>query len=68
MNQIDEILRSSLNMLNMSNNDEEDRSNKTNATTKKIESALLNDQDFQKGMGSIVDDKQMKTMETYIPK
>jgi hypothetical protein len=40
----------------------------SNATTKKIESALLNDQDFQKGMGSIVDDKQMKTMETYIPK
>jgi hypothetical protein len=38
------------------------------ATTKKIESALLNDQNFQKGMSSIVDKNQLKTMETYIPK
>lgn len=38
------------------------------ATTKKIESALLNDQEFQKGMSSIIDENQMKTLETFIPK
>ena len=35
--------------------------------TNKIQSALLNDQDFQKGMSSIIDKNQIKTMETYIP-
>jgi hypothetical protein len=38
------------------------------ATTKKIESALLNDQEFQNGMSSIIDENQMKTLETFIPK
>ena len=38
------------------------------ATTKKIESTLLNDQEFQKGMSSIIDENQMKTLETFIPK
>ena len=35
--------------------------------TNKIQSALLNDQDFQKGMSSIINKNQIKTMETYIP-
>lgn len=43
-------------------------SNKGDNTTDKIQSALLNDQDFQKGMGSILDENQMKTMESYRPK
>ena len=43
-------------------------SSKENDTTDKIQSALLNDQDFQKGMGSILDEKQMKTMDSYRPK
>jgi hypothetical protein len=41
---------------------------KEDKTTDKIQSALLNDEDFQKGMGSILDEKQMKAMDSYRPK
>src|SRR5690606_30330258 len=36
--------------------------------TDRIQSALLSDESFQKEMGSILDEKQMETMKTYIPK
>jgi hypothetical protein len=36
--------------------------------TDKIQSTLLSDQSFQKEMGSILDDKQMETMKSYIPR
>lgn len=36
--------------------------------TDRIQSALLSDEGFQKEMGSILDEKQMETMKTYIPK
>jgi len=35
--------------------------------TDRIQSALLSDEGFQKEMGSILDEKQMETMKTYIP-
>lgn len=36
--------------------------------TDRIQSALLSDESFQKEMGSILDEKQMEVMKTYIPK
>ena len=39
-----------------------------NDQTEKIQSALMSDESFQKEMGSILDEKQMETMKTYIPK
>ena len=33
-----------------------------------VQNALLTDPDFKKEMGTILDDKQMKTMEGYMPK
>lgn len=36
--------------------------------TDRIQSALLSDESFQKEMGSILDEKQMEAMKTYIPK
>ncbi|TYA53166.1 hypothetical protein [Formosa maritima] len=36
--------------------------------TEKIQSALMSDDNFQKGMSTILDEKQMETMKKYIPK
>ena len=43
-------------------------SGKEDSSTDKIQSALMNDKDFQNGMGEILDEEQMKKMQTYIPK
>jgi hypothetical protein len=43
-------------------------SGKEDSSTDKIQSALMNDKDFQNGMGKILDEEQMKKMQTYIPK
>lgn len=36
--------------------------------TEQVQNALLTDSDFRKEMGTVLDDKQMKTMEGYMPK
>ena len=37
-------------------------------TNKQVQNTLLLDKDFQKGMGSILNEDQMKAMESYMPK
>ncbi|WP_223032842.1 hypothetical protein [Hanstruepera marina] len=43
-------------------------SGETSKVDEQVQNALLLDKDFQKGMSSVLDDKQMETMKGYMPK